>query len=706
MSFKSAFAAWRRKRIAGPAYRWARAALPGLSATEREAIEAGDVWWEGDLFTGNPDWNKLMAVPAAALTPAEQDFIDGPLAQLCGLLDEWDIEWKRRDLPAEVWALMRRERFFGMIIPTEYGGLGFSPYAHSEVVRRLSAYSITAGVTVMVPNSLGPGELLLQFGTPAQRDFWLPRLADGREIPCFGLTSPEAGSDAASMTDTGIVCRQVVEGEERLGIRLNWRKRYITLGPVATVLGLAFKLRDPDGLLGGEEDIGISVALVPTDAPGVEIGRRHVPSMQMFQNGPTCGRDVFVPIEALIGGPARAGQGWQMLMSALAAGRGISLPSLSAAGAVMSAHTTGMYARVRQQFGIPVGRFEGVQEKLARLAGHAYLVEAARRLTCAALNQGHKPAVASAIMKYHATERLRVSVNDAMDVHGGKAVIDGPRNYLGALYRALPIAITVEGANILTRCLIVFGQGAIRAHPYLMREVTALGEHDEARGRADFEQAFWQHLRHGGLTLLRAWGRAWTAGGWLPPASRRGEPALPPSVALRGRFRVAGRRGAGDAGRLAQASRDALGAVGRCALGAVSAVGPAQALGRRRTLPCRPALVAWGMEEGCLRIEQAMDLVLSNLPNRPAAIALRVVVLPMRLARGPGDALTRECAQLLLQPSATRDRLTADLKRGGGGDAIGRLEDAFARVSALGDLLDRLRREGSGIGVWRGRPAC
>ncbi|WP_081695105.1 acyl-CoA dehydrogenase [Bordetella trematum] len=700
MSFKSAFAAWRRKRIAGPAYRWARAALPGLSATEREAIEAGDVWWEGDLFTGNPDWNKLMAVPAAALTPAEQDFIDGPLAQLCGLLDEWDIEWKRRDLPAEVWALMRRERFFGMIIPTEYGGLGFSPFAHSEVVRRLSAYSITAGVTVMVPNSLGPGELLLQFGTPAQRDFWLPRLADGREIPCFGLTSPEAGSDAASMTDTGVVCRQVVEGEERLGIRLNWRKRYITLGPVATVLGLAFKLRDPDGLLGGEEDIGISVALVPTDAPGVEIGRRHVPSMQMFQNGPTCGRDVFVPIEALIGGPARAGQGWQMLMSALAAGRGISLPSLSAAGAVMSAHTTGMYARVRQQFGIPVGRFEGVQEKLARLAGHAYLVEAARRLTCAALNQGHKPAVASAIMKYHATERLRVSVNDAMDVHGGKAVIDGPRNYLGALYRALPIAITVEGANILTRCLIVFGQGAIRAHPYLMREVTALGEHDEARGRADFEQAFWQHLRHGGLTLLRAWGRAWT-GGRLAPA--------PPAGAVSRHYRRLSRYAAGFA-LLADAALAMLGGSLKrremlsARLGDVlSELYLLSALLKRwedegrchADLP----LVAWGMEEGCLRIEQAMDLVLSNLPNRPVAIALRVVVLPMRLARGPGDALTRECAQLLLQPSATRDRLTADLKRGGGDDAIGRLEDAFARVSALGDLLERLRREG--VRDWR-----
>ncbi|QWF37490.1 acyl-CoA dehydrogenase [Bordetella hinzii] len=700
MSLRSSFADWRRRRISEPAYRWARAALPGLSDTEREAIEAGDVWWDGDLFTGNPDWNKLLAVPAATLSDEERLFIEGPVARLCALLDEWDIEWKRRDLPPEVWDLMRRERFFGMIIPKEYGGLGFSPYAHSEVVRRVSAYSITAGVTIMVPNSLGPGELLRQFGTPAQREFWLPRLADGREIPCFGLTSPEAGSDAASMTDTGVVCRQVVDGRDLLGIRLNWHKRYITLGPVATVLGLAFKLRDPEGLLGGAEDVGISVALVPTDAPGVEIGRRHLPSMQVFQNGPNQGRDVFVPIEALIGGPARAGQGWQMLMSALAAGRGISLPSLSAAGAVMSAHTTGMYARVRRQFGIPVGRFEGVQEKLARLAGHAYLVEAARRLTCAALNQGHKPAVVSAIMKYHATERLRLSVNDAMDVHGGKAVIDGPRNYLGALYRALPIAITVEGANILTRCLIVFGQGAIRAHPYLMREVMALGETDQARGQEQFEQAFWQHMRHSGMTVLRAWGRAWT-GGLFAPA--------PPAGAVSRHYRRLSRYSAGFA-LLADAAMALLGGALKrremlsARLGDIlSELYLLSALLKRwedegrchADLP----LVAWGMEEGSLRIEQAMDQVLSNLPNRAAAMALRALILPMRLARGPSDALTRECANLLLEPSATRDRLTADLQRGGGDDAIGKLEEAFARVSALGPLRDRLRREG--VKDWR-----
>ncbi|CUJ59679.1 acyl-CoA dehydrogenase [Achromobacter xylosoxidans] len=700
------FNAWRRRRISEPAYRWARNAMPPLSATEREAIEAGDTWWEADLFTGNPDWRKLLDVPAAALTPDEQRFIDGPVAQLCAMLDEWDITWHRRDLPREVWSFLKAQRFFGMIIPKRHGGLGFSPYAHSEVVRRISAYSITAGVTVMVPNSLGPGELLMQFGTQAQRDYWLPRLADGREVPCFGLTSPEAGSDAASMVDTGVVCRQVVDGRELIGVRLNWHKRYITLGPVATVLGLAFKMSDPDGILGGgPRDIGISVALVPTDAPGVEIGRRHLPAMQVFQNGPNRGRDVFVPLDALIGGVERAGHGWQMLMSALAAGRGISLPSLSAAACVMSAHATGMYARVREQFGIPVGKFEGVQEKLASLAGNAYLVEAARRLTCAALNQGVKPAVVSGIMKYHATERMRISVNDAMDVHAGRAVIDGPSNYLGALYRAVPIAITVEGANILTRNLIIFGQGAIRAHPYLMPEILALGNPDEERGMEVFHDVFWRHLRHTGMNTLRAIGRAWT-GGLLAPSPVSGPTA--------GHYRRLGRYAAGFA-LLADAALARLGGglkrreLLSARLGDILAelyllsavLKRWEDEGRKHDdLP----LVRWCMEQGYAEIEKRMDLVLSNLPGRPLAWALRAAILPLRLARGPGDALTRECAELLLKPSPTHARLAADLQRSAGGgqgddDPLALLTRAFAVVDTVQPIRDRLRQ--SGVRDWR-----
>ena len=379
---------FRRDFITKPIFSWARGVLPTMSDTEREALEAGDVWWDADLFTGNPDWSKLLATAPATLTDEEKAFLHGPVDELCAMLDEWRINWEWRDLPREAWDFIKRHKFFGMIIPKEFGGLGFSPYAHSEVVRKLSSRSLTAAVTVMVPNSLGPGELLMRFGTREQQQKWLPRLAEGIDIPCFGLTSPEAGSDAASMIDTGIICKGNFEGRETLGLRLNWHKRYITLGPVATLLGLAFKAYDPDHLVGQQEDLGITVALIPTYLPGVSIGHRHLPAMQVFQNGPNWGKDVFIPLDYIIGGEARLGQGWKMLMTALAAGRGISLPSLSAAGAAYAARTTGAYARIREQFGISISKFEGIEEPLARIAGTAYLLDAARRLTCAALNAG------------------------------------------------------------------------------------------------------------------------------------------------------------------------------------------------------------------------------------------------------------------------------------------------------------------------------
>jgi acyl-CoA dehydrogenase len=459
---------FRRDLITKPVFRVAKRALPSLSNTEREAIEAGDVWWDADLFTGNPDWAKLLAFPAAALSDEEAAFLAGPVEQLCHMVDDWQVNWELHDLSPEVWAFLKANKFFAMIIPKEYGGLGFSAYAHSEVIRKLSSRSLSTAVTAMVPNSLGPGELLLQFGTKAQQDYWLPRLARAEEIPCFGLTSPEAGSDAASMVDSGIVCRGQFDGQDVLGIRLNWHKRYITLGPIATVLGLAFKLHDPDHLIDDREEIGITLALVPTNLPGVEIGRRHFPAMHVFQNGPNWGHDVFIPMDHVIGGIDQVGKGWKMLMSALAAGRGISLPSLSAAGAAFSAKATGEYARVREQFHVPIAEFGAIEERLGRLAATAYLLDAARRMTCAAIDAGHKPAVVTAIMKSQATDRMRVSVNDAMDVHGGKGIMEGPLNYLGSLYRGIPIGITVEGANIVTRSLIQFGQGAIRSHPYLL----------------------------------------------------------------------------------------------------------------------------------------------------------------------------------------------------------------------------------------------
>ncbi|MDQ8727932.1 acyl-CoA dehydrogenase [Bradyrhizobium sp. LHD-71] len=689
---------FRRDYITRPIFALAKKAMPAMSDTEREALEAGDVWWDADLFTGNPDWAKLLAVPPAALTAEEQAFLEGPVNELCAMLDDWKINWELRDLPPEVWDFIKRHRFFGMIIPKEFGGLGFSPYAHSEVVRKVSSRSLAAAVTVMVPNSLGPGELLMQFGTKEQQQHWLPRLADGSEIPCFGLTSPEAGSDAASMIDTGIVCKGNFEGHEVIGLKLNWHKRYITLGPVATVLGLAFKAYDPDHLLGEVEDLGITVALIPTHLPGVEIGRRHLPSMQVFQNGPNWGRDVFIPLDYVIGGKTRIGQGWKMLMSALAAGRGISLPSLSAAAAAYCARTTGAYARIREQFGIPIGKFEGIEEPLARIAGTAYLVDGARRLTCAALNQGHHPAVISGIMKLHATERMRIAINDAFDIHAGKAIIDGPQNYLGALYRSVPIGITVEGANILTRNLIVFGQGAIRAHPYLLEEMTALAD---PNGLDTFDRTLWKHVGHSFKTMFRAWAWSWT-GGLLAPAPNVGK--AKPFYRQLSRLSAA----------FALSADMALLTMGG-------------ALKRREMLSARfgdilselyllsgalkrfedegrqdadfPAL-EWCMETGFRTIQTRFAEIFANLPNRFVATLLRLILQPFGARdTGPTDANVHQCAQMILEPSAARERLTTGLFHADDDRGLARLEKAFALVTAA-DGIDR-RMRAARIKDWR-----
>jgi acyl-CoA dehydrogenase len=685
--------ALRRQTITRPIFRWARTALPTMSETEREALEAGDVWWDAELFSGNPDWAKLRATPPASLTEEEQEFLDGPVEELCGMLDDWKINWELRDLPPEVWTYLRTNKFFGMIIPKEYGGLGFSATAHSEVVRKISTYSVTAAVTVMVPNSLGPGELLHQFGTDEQKNYWLPRLAAGEEIPCFGLTSPEAGSDAASMIDTGVLCHGPGAGGNVLGIRLNWHKRYITLGPVATVLGLAFKLEDPDHLMGNREELGITVALVPTHLDGVSIGRRHLPSLQVFQNGPNWGKAVFIPIDHVIGGEAQIGKGWKMLMGALAAGRGISLPSLSAAGAVFTAHTTGAYARIRQQFNLPIGKFEGVQERLAALAGNAYLLDAARRLTCAGLDEGRKLAVVSAILKSHATDRLRDSVNDAMDVHAGKAVIEGPMNYLGSLYRAVPVGITVEGANILTRNLIIFGQGAIRCHPYLLKEMTALENRDRKAALKDFDRAFWSHVAHSFATLFRAWARAWTGGATSP---------APDEPKLRRFYKRLGRYAAGFALTADIALLTLGGALKRkemlsARLGDIlselyllSAVLKRwEDEGRRDAdLP----LVQYCCERGYATIERRFAEVFANLPSRSMAAFLKFIVLPRGArARGPKDRLAQTCADLLLSPSATRDRLTPNINRGADNNGVGLLETAFKLVTETEELNKKLR---------------
>lgn len=670
--------------------------MPPISETERDAIDAGTVWWDGKLFTGNPDWEELLAMPPARLNAEEQAFMDGPVRELCAMVDDWQIAWHDRDLPPEVWAFMREQKFFGMIIPKKYGGLGFSNTMHSEVVRTVSSASVVAGVTVMVPNSLGPGELLMHFGTEEQRQYWLPRLAEGTEIPCFGLTSPDAGSDAAAMTDTGFVEYGEHEGENVLGVRLDFHKRYITLGPVATVMGLAFKMHDPDNLLGRGEELGITVALLPTSTPGVSHGERHIPQFTHFQNGPLYGKDVFIPLDWILGGKEQIGQGWKMLMTALAAGRGISLPSQSAASAAMCARATGAYARVRTQFNVPIGMFEGIREHMADLAANAYLIDAARRLTIAALDQGHKPSVISAIMKFHATDRMRESIEKAMDIHGGKAIIDGPRNYMGGHYRSVPIGITVEGANILTRNLMIFGQGAIRSHPFMLKELLALSDKDEEAGLEEFDRNFWKHAGHAIANGLRAWGRGWT-GGALAPA--------PESAALKHHWRQLSRFASAFALLADMALLTLGGELKRkemlsARLGDIlSELYLLGAVLKRyedegRLVEDKP-LVDYIMIKGTGRMAIAFDGVLANLPARLVAWKTRFLTFPLGVPRRrPPDRLTNMVAEMLMKPSAQRDRIAPDLYLGEGHEehALKDLEEAFRMVNEAERIEKQMRQ--------------
>lgn len=484
-----------------------RKKMPPISDTEREAIEAGNVWWEKDLFCGTPDWKKFLAIPRPQLTDEEQNFIDNQVESLCRMLDDWNILQKDKNLPKAVWDYLKSERFFGLVIPKEYGGHGFSALAHSTIVVKIATRSVSAAVNTMVPNSLGPGELLLHYGTDEQKNYYLPCLARGEEIPCFGLTSPEAGSDAGSITDSGIVCRGEYEGKEVLGIRLNWDKRYITLAPVATVLGIAFRLYDPDNLLGKDEDLGITLGLVPASLPGVEIGNRHLPLYLAFMNGPVRGKEVFIPIDSIIGGAEMAGQGWRMLMECLSIGRSISLPALSTATGKICYRTTGAYSRLRRQFNTSIANFEGIEEALGDIAGYTYTLEACRIMTAGAVDQNIRPAIASAIAKYHMTEMARKVINHAMDINSGHAIQTGPRNFLANLYMAIPISITVEGANILTRCLIIFGQGAIRCHPYILKEIELFSGSDNEETTRKVDKILLSHIGYAMSNFVRTfWG--------------------------------------------------------------------------------------------------------------------------------------------------------------------------------------------------------
>ena len=703
----------RMKWLSGPLMKSIQAGMPPISETERAAIEAGSVWWEADLFSGNPDFRKLLAYPAPRLSTTEQAFLDGPVETLCAMIDDWEITHELKRLPDEVWEYMKTERFLGMIIPREFGGLGFSALGHSSVVMKLASRSVSAAVTVMVPNSLGPAELLLQYGTDEQKNHYLPRLADGREIPCFALTGPEAGSDAGAIPDTGIVCKGMHQGKDVLGLRLNWEKRYITLGPVATLLGLAFKAYDPDHLLGDQESLGITCALIPTSTPGVVIGNRHYPLDSAFQNGPNSGKDVFIPMDWVIGGEARIGQGWRMLMESLSAGRGISLPALSTAGGKFAARLTGSYARVRKQFHMPIGRFEGIEEPLARLAGHAYLMEATRCLTNTALDSGEHPSVVSAIIKYNLTELMRVSVNDAMDVHGGRGICLGPSNYLARTYQSLPISITVEGANILTRTLIIFGQGAMRCHPWLLKEIEAVNRADEKEALQAFDAALMQHLGFSVGNTARALTLGWSnarlarsvdagpvMGPWFAQLARMSSVfAITADVAL---LMLGGalKRREKISGRFADALSYLY--IGSAALKHFHDQGRPEA---------DQPLLEWSMQMCLFRIQEALDGVLRNFPSRVVGQVLRLIVFPTgKPYRAPDDRLGHRLAEILLTPGDCRNRLTSGVYLSSDpADPGGAVEYALMKTLEVEPLERRLRKEGQVRGyaetlsTWIGR---
>ncbi len=669
----------RQGLVSAKALTFFKRVLPALSKTEQEALDAGTVWWDGDLFSGKPDWEKLLRINTSTLSEEEQAFLDGPTNQLCAMLDDWEITHEHKDLPPEVWQFIKENGFFAMIIPKSYGGLAFSALAHSAVVSKIASRSITAAVTVMVPNSLGPGELLLHYGTEAQREHYLPRLASGKEVPCFALTGPENGSDAGAMPDKGVICRGEFAGEEVLGIRLNWNKRYITLGPVATLLGLAFKLYDPDQLLGEEVALGITCALIPTETEGVVIGRRHLPLNMVFMNGPNQGNDVFIPMEWVIGGPEMVGQGWRMLMECLAAGRSISLPALSTGAGKLSCRATGAYARIRQQFKTPIGMFDGVEEALTRIAGHTYMMEAARTLTATAVDLGEKPAVISAIAKYNMTERMREVLNDAMDVQGGSGICMGPQNLLARPYQSIPIAITVEGANILTRTMITFGQGAIRCHPYVIKEIQSCHSDD----LESFDKALFGHV---GFTVSNA-SRA------LFLALTRSKLAASPTVGADKRYYQQLTRMSAAFAFVADVAMLVLGGSlkrreklsGRLA-DVLSQLYLASAVLKHYHTQGRQgadkSLMEWTCETALYQIQESLDGFLRNFPHRPAAYLMRAVVFPLGLRyRTPSDVLGSRVAESILSPSAARDRLTDGIYLPEKEDQqLARLDDALIKV--------------------------
>lgn len=686
----------RRRAVVQPAFKMVRGVLPKVSDTEQQALDAGTVGFDAEIFSGTPDWTKLRAVPPIVLTPEERAFLDGPTEELCRMIDHWKIRHTERRMPPEIWDFVKAKGFLGMLISKEHGGLGFSAQAQSLILGKIASRSPDVVTIVMVPNSLGPGELIEKYGTDAQKEHYLPRLAQGLEVPCFSLTGPTSGSDAATMRDIGTVAKGEHEGREVVGIRLSWDKRYITLGPEATLVGLAFRLFDPDKILGDKEDIGITVALIPANHPGVNIGRRHLPSGAAFPNGPNWGTNVFIPMDWVIGGEKMAGQGWRMLMECLAAGRAISLPSSATAGAKMMLRVSTAYARIRRQFGLPVGRMEGVEEPLARLVEAAYVNEAARAVTAAMVSRGERPSVISALMKYQTTERLRRAVNDAFDIHGGRAICDGPSNYLQSAYQLVPVGITVEGANILTRTLITFAQGALRSHPYLYKEVQAVQDPDSRAGLNAFDEAFCGHIAFAVSNVAGAFFHNITLGLFaeapkdvdglepiykqLSRASRNFALVADLTVALLGGGLKVKQK---LTGRLADALSEIY--FTACVLKRFEDDGRPEA---------DRAIVAFAAANGLHRFEEALRGTVENFPNPIVRAVLRVIVFPFGRHYYPApDGLGSRIVRLVLQPGEVRDRLTRDVYISEDrDDPTGLLEVTLKKVVAAEEAEKKLER--------------
>ncbi|WP_420194789.1 acyl-CoA dehydrogenase [Marinobacter sp. GH_1] len=686
----------RLDKFSRPLLGWVRSRLPKLSPTEQEALNSGSVDWDGELFSGKPEWNKLLDAAPAHLTSEEQAFLDGPVEELCKMLDDWQITHEHYDLPDKVWKFIRDKGFFGLVIPKEDGGLGFSNTAHSEIVMKISTRSVSAAVTVMVPNSLGPGELLMHYGTDDQKHHYLPRLAKGKEIPCFALTSPVAGSDAGAIPDKGIVCKGEWNGKEVLGLKVTWNKRYITLAPVATLIGLAIKVYDPEKLLGGNDDIGVTCVMVPRETDGVNAGARHLPMNTVFMNGPTWGTEVFIPMEQVIGGQDMLGKGWKMLLECLSIGRSISLPALGTGAGKLASLATGSYAYTREQFGRTISQFEGVQEALEPIAGYTYMMDAARLLTAGMLDRGVRPSVPSAVLKYRNTDLMREVINHAMDVVAGRGVITGPRNFLARAYQAVPIGITVEGANILTRSLMIFGQGAIRCHPFIVEEIEAAGMEDEDKAAKQFDGIFYRHLAHTTRNALRAFVLGLSKG-WLETAPRQGD--------IQKYYRQLGRFSAAFAlmtdvtlltvGGGLKARQRLSGRMADCLVQLYYATAVIKQWHEEGYPDDQRDLVEWCLQTCLHDLQDSMRDAIINFPVPALRWPLRLLVFPLGATglNGPDDKLGAKVAATIVNDTPVRQRISrGTFINMDPDDPLGRVLNAYNLANETAEMRQRLHK--------------